>query len=281
MWTSWYKALWDVARAIQLQNERVLVALCGLESRFLAFECDLHLPSYRHYTHLTKRTRLQPLLGLPLPLPLSLPLASEPNRVSHPLVKYWDREQYTAAEEAGKVEKPGSGKRGKSDLAAGVNVTCQFLENEDGIPISGHEVRRVFARLTSLFEQLVADGKAKPHWTAHSPEVRQEVYNKLADDFPFLKLCNDSWKAQKLCVGKYSSFYGTRFNRAKKRGGSPHGKQAMSKRRKAEGLSLHSRCELLSVLTVRLPLDDFTPLDDLLAFDDHGEVPPSYIYPST
>jgi hypothetical protein len=139
---------------------------------------------------------------------LSIPLSTLPaaEREDYPLVKFWHRHEWNAAEN-NQVAQIGTGAQGKTRAAQGENVTLRFIEDENGNIIDGFKatMMRRFAR--ELWASLNVIGKAPKTWGKVDAGVAAQYRNEMGRKFPKLRLCDNHWKSDFIATLNYPSWY--------------------------------------------------------------------------
>jgi hypothetical protein len=147
-----------------------------------------------------------------------MPLKTLPaaERENYPLVKYWYRHEWNAAE-LNVVAHIGAGTHGKARAAQGENVTLRFIEDEDGNIIDGFRATTVRRFARELWASLNSVGKAPKTWGKVDASIAAQYRNEMERKFPELHLCDNSWKADLIATLNYPSWYN---NNVEKEGNS-------------------------------------------------------------
>jgi hypothetical protein len=95
-------------------------------------------------------------------------------------------------------------------MANDENVAMRFVEDADGNAIGGRRAQDIQRRIRGIFGHL-ADQPSGPAstWTGNSGMKQQYFYQELGKLFPELRLCELDWKADKLAIDAYPSWYAT------------------------------------------------------------------------
>jgi hypothetical protein len=137
-------------------------------------------------------------------LPIHLSTQPAADREDFPLVKYWYRHEWNAAENSQVAQ---IGTQGKSRAANGENVSLKFIEDENGNIIDGFKATamRRFAR--ELWAGLNSIGKAPKTWGKVDAAVAAQYRNEMEQKFPELRLGDNHWKADLIATLNYPSWY--------------------------------------------------------------------------
>lgn len=141
------------------------------------------------------------------------------SRSQFPLVKYWEKQVWTSQENriknASQVDSKG-GARGSKRLSGGENVMMQFVELEDGTPVSGHEASAMREHARAIFGDLDEIGKAPAKWGNASGDARKRYIQEMEGRWEVLKYCEFNWKATKIATLCYPHWYKNHSNHAQK-----------------------------------------------------------------
>ncbi|KAF8958877.1 hypothetical protein BDZ97DRAFT_2061522, partial [Flammula alnicola] len=136
----------------------------------------------------------------------------------YPAIKYWKKKMYTKAMDAkkndGSLLKVNEGKplRGKTRLAeTGENVAMDYIETPDGKSIDGITASSIRTYLRSLFIELnnaaLKGGIPMPtSWGTSCASMRDGVLLRLYAKYPYVRYCQDDWKADYLLSRSYSTW---------------------------------------------------------------------------
>ena len=151
-------------------------------------------------------------LDLPLPSvappdPTSSPvqtyeLLPQLNRVNFPSVKMWEDHEYNGHRKGGRR----GGEDDPQDKPKG-SILSSYMEDEDGEEIPKGTRDRVRKTARGLFAQLLRRNEAPITWGAAPLNVQTELVFKLEKEYPFLRLCANHWKAEKVATNSYSQWY--------------------------------------------------------------------------
>ena len=138
------------------------------------------------------------------PITTALPKPSDLDPTDHPLVTLWTTKSYTLA-------KNNRSEFHTESTTRGDNIIFWFLQNADGTTVNGPTVSRMrFTTKLSWSNMLDKYKMLAPTWTNLTPAQQLEFYLDIKDKFPFLRLCEDHYKAQKIGTLDYMHWYGTR-----------------------------------------------------------------------
>ena len=99
----------------------------------------------------------------------------------------------------------------------GENVMFWFLQNADGTTVNGPTVSRMrFTSKLAWSNMLDKYQTLAPTWMNLTPAQQLEFYLDIEDKFPFLRLGEDHYKAQKIGILDYTYCYGTHVLRKSK-----------------------------------------------------------------
>jgi hypothetical protein len=136
---------------------------------------------------------------------LSIPPSTHPaaDREKYPLVKYWYRHEWNAAEvnQAARI-----GAQGKTRVALGENVSLKFIEDETGVVIDGFRVTAIRRFARELWAGLNSIGKAPKTWGKVDAAVAAQYRNEMEQKYPELRLCDNHWKADLIATLGYPSW---------------------------------------------------------------------------
>jgi hypothetical protein len=136
----------------------------------------------------------------------------------YPAIKYWKKKTYTTTvdekKDEGNILKVTNGKpqRGKTRLAeTGENVSMDYIETLDGKSIDGTTASSIRAYLRSLFielnnEALKGENLMPTSWGTSSASMRDGILLRLYAKYPYIRFCQDDWKADYLLSRSYSTW---------------------------------------------------------------------------
>ena len=158
-------------------------------------------------------------LAISSPNPLVLIPGSEPLLQSdYPNVKFWTRHSWTAVNKKANnstTVKQKAAERGGTRMANGENVSMRFIEDADGAVIDGHRAQDIRRLMRTVFNHLADQtGGPAPTWTGYADVKQRYFYQEMASQFPELRLCELSWKSDKLAIDAYPSWYQTHVKKS-------------------------------------------------------------------
>ena len=128
------------------------------------------------------------------------------SRADYPKVKFWTKEEWDNHKSCLK-DVSGPKSKGPERASKGVNTTALYMENEDGMPISGATVGQMRAVARTVWIKLFERGKAPSTWGKASLEARNLYYSELEKRWGLLQCCENHWKADALATANYSQWY--------------------------------------------------------------------------
>ncbi|KAF8971771.1 hypothetical protein BDZ97DRAFT_1753026 [Flammula alnicola] len=150
-------------------------------------------------------------------------LGPKPKKDDFPHLKFWFRRLYNLhlreKKKAKAVLNPNSGKaaRGGARLAeTGENVATDYIETEDGEIVDGPTAASIRLRLRNIFNEMSKpqNSMALPNtWSDAGVTEREYLLRELYKDFPYIRLCDDDWKAILLAGTNLTAYH----NRKKRR----------------------------------------------------------------
>lgn len=150
-------------------------------------------------------------LSAAVPLGLSNTGSAAPSfpplsRCDFPHVRFWTKKEW---DEHSSRLKDASGSKGKAPdrFSKGLNTTALYMENENGMPISGDTVTQMRAAARMVWIELFDRGKAPISWGKASLDARNMYYSELEMRWGFLRFCENHWKADALATANYSQWY--------------------------------------------------------------------------
>ncbi|KAF8954144.1 hypothetical protein BDZ97DRAFT_1867146 [Flammula alnicola] len=136
----------------------------------------------------------------------------------HPDIRYWKKKTYIKAvgvkKDEGGILKVNDRKplRGKTRLAeTGENVAMDYIETPDGKSIDGITASSIRTYLRSLFIELnnaaLKGGIPMPtSWGTSCASMRDGILLRLYAKYPYIRYCQDDWKADYLLSRSYSTW---------------------------------------------------------------------------
>ncbi|KAG1901532.1 uncharacterized protein F5891DRAFT_1187393 [Suillus fuscotomentosus] len=157
--------------------------------------------------------------------------------------------------------------RGSTQMAKGINVSCTYLQDEQGNPVSAQCAKAIRQLMLSSFCQLETQGLTPESISQASLQVLHWLTHMLCKQFLKLHLCADNWKSMKLMIDNYSQWY------------NYHVKRRGMKRIKSEDIPLagdelcESSVDTLPSISTSDPLSSSNYLD--LMIDPALQEPPT------
>ena len=157
---------------------------------------SLHVAPATTYTHPSGPSSAMSFTRLPLP---QLPKANTPK------VKHWFEASYKDTRKKGKNGE--ANLDDSSEKVKGSILSC-YMEDENGdeIPKPQRDEARQVAK--GFFNSLLRFGWAPPVWGRAGIDIQNEYLHIMEDRFPFLRLCDNHWKARRIATNSYSQWYG-------------------------------------------------------------------------
>lgn len=174
---------------------------------------------------------------------VSNPTPSPLQQADHPMIDFWYKHEYKKFLKSRKDCVPADHKapeRGGGRAANGENVRCQYIQNTGGEVVTGFRTADMRRHARSIFAELAKEPSGPPAtWTASSLGSRSYYYKEMCHLFPELRLCDLNWKAERLAIDIYPSFYLKRAN-LKEEPAEPTDFFSSEKRPRSPSLSPHS-----------------------------------------
>lgn len=164
---------------------------------------SLYVDPTTHYTHpgvpSTSNTFGSPsstAIFTQLPLP-------QLRREDTPNVHHWFEQSYSVTRKRGK-----NGEANPEETKFAGSILSCYLEDENGdeIPKAKRNEARSVAK--GFFNYLLREGKAPPAWGKAGIDIQNEYLHLMEGRFPFLRLCDNHWKAMRIATNSYSQWYG-------------------------------------------------------------------------
>ena len=130
----------------------------------------------------------------------------KPKQEDYPEIKYWHKRDYVQIENAKKrtaaVLDPTIPKqrapRGSTRLAqSDENVATDYIETENGDIVSGTTAQSIRSTIRNLLKEIKeTKGMLLPEvWKDIGQNEHKFIFNGLYSNFPYIRLCDDDWKA--------------------------------------------------------------------------------------
>src|SRR6266851_5548347 len=195
------------------------------------------------------------------------------SRSDFPHIKFWTKEKW---DDHKSRLKDASGPKGKGPehSSRGLNTMALYLENEDGMPISGPTVGQMQGVAWMVWIELFDRKKAPSTWGKASLEARNLYHSELEKRWGFLHCCENHWKADALVMAHYSQWYLTHKARMATVEASEQGKASEARAPKRAKTAVEEDDNLHVHSEFTADLDDFgslrseTPMDDLRVGDN-------------
>jgi hypothetical protein len=100
--------------------------------------------------------------------------------------------------------------RGGARKSQNINVTMQYMEDADGVPVDGDRAGAMRRHARAIWDHFATKGIPVKMWTKTDSLNQQYYYTDMCQQFPELRLCNLNWKADKIAMDTYSSWYSNR-----------------------------------------------------------------------
>ena len=135
--------------------------------------------------------------------------SQQETRELNPNVKYWTRQEWTAANADRVVDLDGAantGTRGRTRAAQGINVNMKYLEDWEGRPVNGHIASDIRRHARAIFVGLAHKGCVFTSWTEADYNSLKTYYGEMAERFEELRLCANDWKAEMIALDIYRTW---------------------------------------------------------------------------
>jgi hypothetical protein len=138
-------------------------------------------------------------------------------QTDYPNVKFWTGHSWTATSKKtndSTTVKQKAAEKGGTRMENDENVLMRFIEDSEGVVVGGRRAQDIWRHMHSVFNHL-ADQPGGPAstWTGYAAVKWQYYYHEMVNLFPELWLCELSWKADKLAIDAYPSWYQTYFKK--------------------------------------------------------------------
>ncbi|KAG2348245.1 hypothetical protein BDR05DRAFT_944405 [Suillus weaverae] len=144
------------------------------------------------------------------------------DRKDYPSIQSWTKKEWQAQYPKSTSTEPESStctSRGSGRMAQGINVSCTYLQDEEGVPVLADCAKSICNHMLSSFRQLQSQGLAPVSIGQASLQVLRWLIHTLRKEYIKFRLCADNWKAMKLMTDNYSqwSTYHVKGKKASKR----------------------------------------------------------------
>ena len=136
------------------------------------------------------------------------PIKTE-TREMNPGVRFWTRQEWTAATADRVVdldEGTNVGTRGRTRAAQGINVNMKYIEDRNGQSINGHLASDIRRHARAIFVGLALKGYLFTSWTEADHDSLKTYYREMAERFEELRLCANDWKAEMVALDIYRTW---------------------------------------------------------------------------
>ncbi|KAK7032705.1 hypothetical protein R3P38DRAFT_2773244 [Favolaschia claudopus] len=116
----------------------------------------------------------------------------------YPSVEIWDPEDFNDKDDVRRVSK-GGGTDKKNDI----NNSGRYIEHMHGGVIGGKELGEINASLNLLLNDVHTAGKSTPRLRHMGHEVMGAIIFMLENEYPYLGLCSNHWKAKRVISMRY------------------------------------------------------------------------------
>ncbi|CDO77866.1 hypothetical protein BN946_scf184612.g3 [Trametes cinnabarina] len=133
-------------------------------------------------------------------------------------VAYWQAHTWAAVKRARKGKTAVGdviGQRGKTRIAKGENVSHPYLEDVNGKPIDGHQLKRMGEFTRAFIWCLKQTGRFPQSWKEVDVAAREVWFTAVRKKFPVFQICEFNWKAE--------HWMGKHYYDAKRKCNSPSG----------------------------------------------------------
>ncbi|KAF9470350.1 hypothetical protein BDN70DRAFT_713990 [Pholiota conissans] len=149
-------------------------------------------------------------------------LGPNPKQDDYPRVRFWFSNAY---KEFSDKKKTGNAVLDPTALRVasrkrftenGENVATDYIETEDGQIVDGRVAKSIRDHLRAIYNEMEKSKKKvlPAVWGDVGLSDRKYVFRELYKEFPYIRLCDDNWKAKRLASTVLTSFH----SRTKRRG---------------------------------------------------------------
>jgi hypothetical protein len=126
-------------------------------------------------------------------------------------VRFWTKRDWSSFQKVAKGISDANctkrGERGNARASHGENVMMQYVEDEQGNPISGDRAGEIRRAGRSLWTQLATAGVAPKTWTKADMNSSEFFKHEMRKRFPELRLCEANWKIEQIAIDYYPSWH--------------------------------------------------------------------------
>ena len=126
-------------------------------------------------------------------------------------VSMWTADEYSRRK---------GGRRGGEDAleeGSGPAALSSYMEDENGNDLPQKEKDSCRARARKFWNELLGSGRAPTCWGDLPQDAEDEFVHILETEFPWIRLCDDHWKAKRIGTNHYSQWYGKALQRKLKK----------------------------------------------------------------
>ncbi|KIJ13968.1 hypothetical protein PAXINDRAFT_13289 [Paxillus involutus ATCC 200175] len=103
----------------------------------------------------------------------------------------------------------GVSKQGRSSGAKGENVAMQYVQDENGLSVSGDRAKAIRDTAAAFYEELKTHNMAPATWGSASLVVKETFYQVMRSKYSELRYCDNNWKADTIAAAGYPSWHTT------------------------------------------------------------------------
>lgn len=143
--------------------------------------------------------------------PARVELPPQLDRSEYPNVIFWDSDKWKEVKKKGKTTDEDGVE--PNDLDPGTSITSCFMEDANGKqqPEATKEAARATAR--SFWIKLWRANMAPEKFSDLDIDLKNEYISLMEKEFPWLRYCENHWKAKRIWQGHYSQWYGPMMKR--------------------------------------------------------------------
>lgn len=153
--------------------------------------------SSSHSDHTSRRTSHSDSTTLLAPL----------DRKDYPQVKFWRRQDWSSRTATTTVVNNQVGGRGKSRIAAGINVKFGFVEDKNGFPVDGFRISGITNQIREIWRECHSKDIVPTTWGKGTSSFKTFFHLQMYEYAPELRLCEDHWKLEQIATINYSGWY--------------------------------------------------------------------------
>ncbi len=139
-------------------------------------------------------------------------------RTDYPHIRFWFKRDWTNYYKTMKAASQGDSKlevaRGKARSAKGINVMMLYIEMEDGQSVDGDVAADIRQTARTVWMELEDVDTVLPvTWGQMGEQRRKEYSRKMAETYPYIRLCHQDWKANEVATVFYPKWHKGRLNK--------------------------------------------------------------------